>query len=153
MSFLFGLLAIAVAAYFGGWEWALLTLVASACSFRQSIVSALSVSFLWLALFCWSGDRRLYFPFAMQFAVQIPFLIDGRVARPWILGGGGTVVLFLLIRIAQSATIKVLVVEAIVATVILVFLHILRGYLGEGTKTRVMAGAIASVLAFIGLVF
>jgi len=137
------LVAAVVAAYFGGWEWALLLLLASALSWKSGMFSTLAPTLCWLALFHWSGDRRLYFPFAMQFAVQAPYLQESRWAS-WAL-----VAIFLIIRVFQAATAGVLALELVVAIAILIFMHALR----ERIHSRVLAGAIGSLLAFGGLAF
>ena len=72
MAILTGLIALVVAAFYGGWEWVLLSFVA--------LVS---------------------FPYAMQLAVQMPDVMKGRVSKPALVGGGGIMTVFMLIRITN----------------------------------------------------
>lgn len=156
MAILASLIALAVTVLYGGWEWALLILVVLVTLWPAQfsvvpMLTTMGVSFFWFALFRATGDRRLFFPYAMQFAVQMPYLLQGRVSRPAIVGGGGVVAVFALIRLAQSATVGVLVVELFVAAAIVALVSNLYGPNRWGVKTRVISGIIGSVLAFAGL--
>lgn len=142
-----GLMAGA-AAFYGGWEWALLSVLVLIAVWRADLplvamLATMGVSYFWLGAFHWTGDRRLFFPYAMQFAVQMPELMRGRVRHPIVVGGGGTIAVFLLIRVIQSASASVLVVELVIAASILA--------LAAMVRTRVLAGVIASTLAFAAL--
>lgn len=156
MVILISLIAVAAAAFYGGWEWALLSLVVvTLCRLRSnslSILATIGVSALWLAIFHSTGDRRLFFPFAIQFAVQMPYLLKDRVARPVLVGGGGMIAIFMLIRISQSATVSVLLVELVVAVIVLALVQQIIPPSASGAKARMLAGMLGSTLAFAGLV-
>jgi hypothetical protein len=156
MASLTSLIALVVTALYGGWEWALLSFVVLVTLWPAQfsvvpMLATMGVSFFWLALFHSTGDRRLFFPYAMQFAVQMPYLLQGRVPKPAIAGGGGVIAVFMLIRIAQSATVGVLIVELFVATAILALVLKLCGPKCREARTRVIAGILGSALAFAGL--
>ena len=160
MANLTGVIALAAAALYGGWEWALVCLIVLVALWRFEsgvlpVLATVGVSFFWLALFHWTGDRRLFFPYSMQFAVQMACLLRGRMAKPAIVGGGSIVLVFTVIRISQSATAAVLIVELAVAgtALALAFALALHAY-GRGSReasVRVIAGALGSGLAFAGL--
>lgn len=113
----------------------------------------LAISFLslfWLGAFAASGDRRLFFPFTIQFAMQLACLEMDRSILRAVLGAVWIVAVFSAVRLVQSAPLIVLLVELVVAAVaIAVALAVHR----EGWGNRGLAAAIASLLAFVGLVF
>lgn len=149
------ILSVAIAFGFGGWEWATI-LTASLLSNRRFLTSPLavieitSISFLWLAAFLITGDRRLYFPFTIQLAVQALAL---PTFNPPSLSATAIVALFSAIRLIQQATLIVLTVELVVAAVaIAIPAYIYRN--GKPTPLRRFATAtLGSILAFAGLVF
>jgi hypothetical protein len=109
--------------------------------------AAIGGSLIWLTLYCWTGDRRLFFPYAMQFAAQAAYLTRGRLAAGTIIGA------FLLIRVWQAASFGVLAFEFVTALVIGLFVERIYALSGEGTWVRVTAAAIGSTLAFASLAF
>ena len=158
MASLIGLIVLALAALYGGWEWVLITAIVLIALLPAqfhvvSILATVGASFFWLALFHWTGDRRLFFPYVMQLAVQMPYLLQGRSSMPAIVGGGGLIAGFMLIRVTQSATAGVLKVELFVATAILTLLTLLPGNIVQGPRMQVLAGVLGSILAFFGLTF
>lgn len=111
-----------------------------------TLVSVLAISLLWLIVYSITADRRLFFPYTMQMAVQIGFLVGGKAARPELFGSGGLIAVFLLIRIVQAASVKVLLVEVVVsAAILLLTLGTLRN------RPPHLASAIASLLAYASL--
>ena len=103
-----------------------------------------------LAAFAWTGDRRLFFPFTIQFAMQLAcFELDRSMARA-VLGAVWIVAVFSAVRLAQSASLIVLFVELMVAAVAIAAPLLLYR---EGWCKRGVAAAIASLLAYAGLVF
>jgi hypothetical protein len=102
------------------------------------------LSLLWLALFFITGDRRLFFPFSIQYALEAAFF--GRRSFAAIAAGA-----FLLIRIAQAATFKVLAVELAVAIVVLGISLAAYGSKPRGWTARLGWSAFGSLLAFLGL--
>ncbi len=158
MSTLSALALVAFAATVAGWEWALVTLCGSGVALAsdrrwQAVAGAGAVSLIWIALFELTGDRRLFFPFSMQYAVQAACLLRGRVACPWIAGGGALVALFTAIRIWQQATFRVLAVELLIAAAVLGIAALAFARSGGGIRARIAAGVLGSILAFAGLVF
>ena len=91
-----------------------------------------------------TGDRRLFFPFTIQFALQTAFQ-----RRPKILGCASTVGVFLMIRILQGATFKVLLVEIAVAVVVISLAAY--GKTSGGWVSRLVWAGFGSFLAFLGL--
>lgn len=156
MAALTGGMAVAAAAVFGGWEWALLCSIVLLALWRAdfqaaSVLASVAVSMLWLALYVWTGDRRLFFPYSMQLAVQMSCLLRGRVERAAAAGGGGIIAVFLAIRIAQSATAGVLFVEFLVAVLAMAISLPVYARSSNSRKSRIFAGALGSALAFAGL--
>ena len=155
-----GLVFLAAALWYGGWYWAVVGAAAFAVLWLVdfsplSVLLTVGTSIFWLALFHWTGDRRLFFPYSMQFAVQAACLVRGRVSMPAVIGGGGIVLVFTVIRIIQSATLHVLTVELIVAAAVLAICSYLYG-LGSPDKAmqlRTVTATLGSVMAFAGLVF
>ena len=111
-----------------------------------TLVSVLAISLLWLVLYRITADRRLFFPFTMQLAVQTGFFLRRKVARGELFGSGGLIAVFLLIRVVQAASLRVLLVEVLVSVAILLLtLGSLRN------RPPYLASAIASVLAYASL--
>ncbi len=117
------------------------------------LASTSLISLIWLLAFVMTGDRRLFFPFTMQFAVQALGYWSLRSQRFGMVSAAGVVGLFSVIRLIQSATLIVLLVELVVAAVALWIAgaYYRRGAAGLGR--RLVAGAMVSLLAFAGLVF
>lgn len=112
------------------------------------LVESIVCSFIWLAAFVVTEDRRLYFPFTIQLAFQLYALSSARG-----LAATGLVALFAAIRLVQGASLIVLAVELLVTVAALA---IPIWYFNAGTPTstrRLLAGALASLLAFAGLIF
>ena len=86
----------------------------------------------------------------MQFAMQLACLEMDRSILRAVLGAVWIVTVFSAVRLVQAAPLIVLLVELVVAAVaIAVALAVHR----EGWGNRGLAAAIASLLAFAGLVF
>ena len=156
MAILTGLIALVVAAFYGGWEWVLLSFVVLVALWHAEfavvpILTTIGVSYFCLALFHWTSDRRIFFPYAMQLAVQMPDVMKGLVSKPALVGGGGIIAVFMLIRITQSATAGVLLVELFIAITILTLVSKICPQSVRGPGTRVIIGVLGSALAFVGL--
>lgn len=115
---------LAAAQLLGGPPWTVVTAVAlvlqSAAGLTPMGLARLALAFLWLGLFRLTGNRELFFCFAMALAAHLAILF---AARRWMLGaaaGGLMVAVFLGFRVGQQATPKVLAVETAVAVVILI---------------------------------
>ncbi len=139
---------VALCLVVGGWPWA--AIAAAGCCWligsrfdARSVLLTACLSLVWLALFLLTGDRRLFFPFAIQFAMQAGF------ARR---AGSLTIVgLFLLIRIAQGASLHVLAVELAVAAVVVAISLGAYRLAGQSWGSRLGWAGFGSVLAFLGL--
>jgi hypothetical protein len=140
-------LAVATLCLFvGGWPWALISILAFVCIAKfdaEAILLAACVSLLWLVVFHATGDRRLFFPFSIQFALQAGFTRRLRCAI--------VVLPFMLIRVAQGATVKVLAVELAVAAIVAAVS--LAGYGRSSGRWQARTGwaGFGSFLAFVGL--
>lgn len=150
------LCAVAALAWFGGWEWALVfaasILVLRREDWNFTAVIALTVpGVLWLTLALWTGDRRLFFPYAMQHATQLGCLYTGRKLWAAFTAAAAMVALFLLIRVGQAASAEVLAVETAVAAAVLGLTLGLCAKLSPGPVARAVIGGAASALAFAGL--
>lgn len=73
----------------------------------------------WLAAFRLTGDRELFFPFTMYLAAHAALTVGGRGLIPASAAGGLIVLVFLVIRVLQAATPRVLAVETVAAVAIL----------------------------------
>lgn len=105
----------------------------------------------WLAAFWATGNRELFFPYAMYLAGHTSLTVShrGPVAAP--IAGSLVVAVFLAIRVLQGATSRVLAVEAVAAGVILAatclaMARCKRSFGGDGL---ILAGASAA--AFLAL--
>lgn len=128
---------LAAAQVFGGPPWTVLAAVAivleSAAGLRLAGLLRLSGAFVWLAAFVVTGNRELFFCFAMTLAAHATMQF---VTRSWQAGGlaGGLVVAaFLGFRVAQQATARVLAVEALVALAILAASLLAHGLLARSS--------------------
>jgi hypothetical protein len=116
------------------------------------IVSLLLRRFVWwvfigslpfAALAWYTGDRRFYFPFAMQMAAQVTVLSAERWSMLLL-----SLAAFLIIRVFQDATRQVLVVEALVGAALLAIC------IGLSSRLQpVTLGVLASLLSMVGLLF
>ncbi len=138
------------------WEWSVpcAIILGTLWGKRFGFVSFATVSgvgLMWLLLYCWTGDRRLYFPYTMQFAIQLSELWKGRVPWPAASAGGLMVGSFTLIRIWQGATTQVLVVELVVALIILIAARLLLGRRRRDATEVTIAAAVGSFFALLSL--
>ena len=146
---------LAAAQVFGGPPWTLVGAVAFvALAFggtRITTLALLASSLVWLALAKATGNRELFFPYAMHLASVVACRRSGSSALPGLPGACAVVAAFLAIRVAQQATLPVLAVEfavaaAILAGAALARLRFPRGPLGDGAIV-----AASAVLACLGL--
>ncbi|NCY02704.1 MAG: hypothetical protein EBX36_07270 [Planctomycetia bacterium] len=86
--------------------------------FRTTAIAPLVPGLLWLVAFRVTGNRELFFPYCMHLACGLATAGGGTTRGP-ALAGTATVAAFLVVRILQHATARVLAVEAAVAAVIL----------------------------------
>jgi hypothetical protein len=141
---------------FANWEWAVPALMVLP-TLRQrneglrGVGWMLAPGLLWLGLFLLTGDRRLYFCYTMQYAVQLACLLRARGLGAALGGGSAVIVAFAAVRIWQAATAEVLFVELLVAAAVLGFGLSWYGVKAESAARRALVGLVASLLAFAGL--
>jgi hypothetical protein len=105
----------------------------------------------WLAAFRLTGNRELFFPFAMYLAAHAA-LTGARRGVPGAFAGGGLVVAaFLVIRVLQAATPRVLAVETAAAGVILTAACVAAVRCGRSLLGAGLLLMLASAAAFSSL--
>jgi hypothetical protein len=150
-GYLVGIVVAAGCFSIGGWPFAAISLAVLVVLSRgafdaTTVLLTAGVGMLWLGLFLFTGDRRLFFPFTIQFALQAAFQ-----RRPAFLGCAGIVGVFLMIRMVQGATLEVLLVElAVAAAVVGVSMSAYMRTSG-GWISRLGWAGFGSFLAFLGL--
>jgi hypothetical protein len=121
------LLFLAVTHMFGGPPWTVIGAIAvvaqSLGGARFESLAFVMPSLAWLALSHATGNRELFFPYAMYLASCVA-LRDSQQATQrmaWLgpLSGAAIIAAFMVIRILQQATVRVLAVEFVVAAAIL----------------------------------
>jgi predicted GNAT family N-acyltransferase len=146
---------LAAAHVLGGPPWVALGVLAFAgqiaAEFRLRPLVGLAPAGFWMAAHQLTGDRDLFFPYAMALAAHLAgqFFGRGRVAAA--AAGGLVVAAFLAIRVGQAATAKVLAVEAAVAAAILAVTVAVLPAAVNRPWGAVIVTAIASLLAYAGL--
>jgi hypothetical protein len=146
---------LAAAHIFGGPPWTLLAMIALlaqiATDLRLGPLALLVPSLAWLALHRVTGDRELFFPFAMYLATFVALLAAARGTWRGLLAGGIVVAAFLAIRWLQDASPRVLAVEAAVALVILAVA--VTAYAASGKRDAVAPAILflASLAAYASL--
>jgi hypothetical protein len=132
----------------GLWAWAVPGAAAAATMWKkksdlEEAAWTAAVAAVWLGASLSTGDRRFYFPFSMQLAVQLACL--SRRA------GAAMVGLFAVVRLLQGATGAVLLVELVVsAAAMAAGLWAYRRGPGTGGM-RVAAGTAGALVALSGL--
>jgi len=117
------LIFLAMAHGFGGPPWAVIGALAVVLlalgGIRIESLALMVPSLAWLGFSHATGNRELFFPYTMYLASCVALRATERT--PWLgpLGGAAIVALFMVIRILQQATVRVLVVEFVVAAAIL----------------------------------
>jgi hypothetical protein len=142
---------LAIAHVLGGPAWTVLGVLAcvaqSTASLRPADLATLAPALAWAVAAKATGNRELYFPFAMHVAAvtaAVPAAAQGLRC----LAVGGTVVFaFLAIRWLQAATPRVLAVEAAAAVLVLIAAVAARQRF-PATAGRWWIPAAAAVLAY-----
>ena len=144
MALVFQVAVLAALYWLGGWYWCVVAVpmfVAGLLKSRSAVLVAAGPSLLWLALFVFTGDRRMFFPFTMYQAV-----LFGQTWRRGFAAGAALIIgLFTIIRIEQEASLRVLIVELVVAVAAAFVAAACRRY-GPAT-----AAGVASLVALAGL--
>ena len=102
----------------------------------------------WLAASRLTGNRELFFPYAMVLAAAVAVLLPRHRFYPAAIGGGVLVAAFLAIRIYQGAGGRVLAVESAAAVAILGIALATRSWTAEGVLARAWIPLAASLVAF-----
>lgn len=146
---------LAVAQAVGGTPWtlvALATLIPLGFLRPDTVTIALAAPCLaWPVAVQATGNRELFFPFAMQLAAVAVCRNSHRGAAWGLAGGAGVVAAFLGVRFRQDATPRVLAVETIVAAVILAGLVLARLRCRPSPAAEAALVAAASLAAYAGL--
>jgi len=146
------LLFLAVAHIFGGPPWAVIGALAvvllSLGGIRIGSLALMVPSLAWLVLSHATGNRELFFPYTMYLASCVALRDSQRSTQltTWLgpFGGALIVAAFMVIRILQQATVRVLVVAFVIAAAILALVVVT----GSWSRRRVGHVAPATHLAW-----
>ena len=146
---------LAIVQAYAGPPWTLVAVVAFiALAFKRPQAATLGLvvpSLLWLALFRATGNRELFFPYAMHLAAVAACRTGDRGATWRLLNGGIVVGVFLAIRVFQDATPRVLAVELAVAAAILTTAIALWARCPRHATIDAAIIAASALLAYAGL--
>jgi hypothetical protein len=138
------LIFLAVAHCFGGPPWAVIGAIAVVLlalgGIRTESLALMVPSLAWLGFSHATGNRELFFPYTMYLASCVALRDSQRASWLGLLGGAAIVTAFMIIRILQQATVRVLVVEFVVATAILALVVVA----GSWSRGRVAPAAPAA---------
>lgn len=156
IGFILGeVLFLAAAQVWGGPPWTLVGVVAFLLlAFARpglDMLALVAPSLIWLGLARVTGNRELFFPFAMHLAAVVVCRLADHGTAWAALGGSGVVAAFLAIRVAQQATPRVLAVECAVAGVILVGATLARLRFPRRAGVDAAIIAAAACFAYAGL--
>ena len=146
------LLFLALTHLFGGPPWTVIGAIAVVAQtlggLRSESLAFVMPSLAWLALSHATGNRELFFPYTMYLAscVALRDSQQGTQRSAWLgpLGGVAIVAAFMVIRILQQATLRVLAVEFVVAAAILAVVVVA----GSWSRRRVAHAAPAAHYAY-----
>jgi hypothetical protein len=130
------LLFLAITHFFGGPPWTVIGAIAVVAQtlggVRIDSLALLVPSLAWLALSHATGNRELFFPYTMYLASCVALRDSQRATQRSAglgpLGGAAIVATFMVIRILQQATARVLTVEFAVAAAILALVLVARSW-------------------------
>lgn len=146
---------ILLAQAFGGPPWTIVAMVAlvglSVTAPAPASLALAAPSLAWLGLSHATGNRELFFPFAMHLAAAVICRAGSWRAAAGSLAGLAVVVAFFGVRIWQQATPRVLAVEAAVATAIVLGVVAARRLLPRHPVAEAAIVAAAAVAAYAGL--
>jgi hypothetical protein len=139
----------------GGPPWTVVMLASvvalSLAGPRLESLGLAAASLLWLAAFRVTGDRELFFPYAMQLAAVVICRGGDRGTGFAATAGGAVAAAFLGVRVWQQASAQVLAVECAVAAAIVGMAVLLCGRLPRTRATRAAIIAAAAAAAYAGL--
>jgi predicted GNAT family N-acyltransferase len=155
-AFMIAELAFLAGAHFlGGPPWVALGVLAMVgqvmADFRLQPLLGLLPAACWMVTHTASGNRQLFFPYAMALAAHLAGQFIGRGRSRAAAAGGLMVVAFLAIRVGQAATATVLAVEAAVAAVILAACVAVLPVAKQRSWGMAAIATMASLLAYAGL--
>ena len=146
---------LAAAHFLGGPPWVALGVLALigqvAADFRLGPLVGLLPAAGWMAAHHLSGNRELFFPYALALAVHLAGQVVCRGRGTAATAGGLVMAAFLAIRLLQDATGRVLAVEAAVATVILGLAVAVLPMAARRPWGTAAVTILASLLAYAGL--
>ena len=130
------LLFLAVTHIFGGPPWTVIGAIAVVAQtlggVRIESLALMVPSLVWLALSHATGNRELFFPYTMYLASCVALRDSQRATQRAAglgpLGGAAIVAAFMVIRILQQASVRVLTVELVVAAAILAIVVVARSW-------------------------
>ena len=148
--------SLAAAGGLGGWEWMLPCAILLIALWRTDgtaadVWEAVNPGTVWLVLYALTGERQLYFPYSMQYAVQMACLLRGAGPAAAFAGGAGVTAVFLAVRVWQQATGAVLLVELMAAAVILLVSLWANGPRRRSARRRSTISAAASLASLLAL--
>jgi hypothetical protein len=127
-SFIAGELGFLVTVHIlGGPPWVVLGVLAFLAQiladFRLAPLLRLAPAAIWAVAHAATGNRELFFPYAIYLAAHVAWELWPRGPLQAASGGGGIAAAFLVIRVLQHATPRVIAVELAVAAAILVVVN------------------------------
>lgn len=140
----------------GGPSWTLLGMIAvvaiAIADLRLAAILRLAPALVWLGLFRFTGNRELFFPYAMFLASHLALMLATAWNRTIGLAGGGLIVAaFMTIRGVERATGNVLAVELAVAVGILMLVFATRSMTRTSPTGDTLISVAASLLAYASL--
>lgn len=146
---------LATAHALGGPPWVALGVLACvaqiAADFRVRSLLGIVPALGWAVAHHLSGDRELFFPYAMHLAAHVAGQFHARGRLVGAAAGGTIVAGFLAIRAMQRATPRVLAVEAAVAAAILAAVVAVRPVAARRPWVAAAVSVAAAVAAYLGL--
>jgi len=142
---------LALAHLLGGPAWTVLGMIAFVAQatggLRPAALATLVPALAWAVAAKTTGNRELYFPFAMHLAAVTAAIPPTTHRLGSLVAGSAVVATFLAIRWLQAATPRVLAVEAVAAAVVLVAAVVARERFADAAG-RWWIPAAASLLAY-----
>jgi len=146
---------LAAAHLLGGPPWVAVGVVAMigqvAADFRLRPLVGLAPAVGWMVAHQLTGNRELFFPYAMALAAHLAGQFGGRGRTAAAVAGGLVVAAFMGIRVIQDATARVLAVELAVAVAILAAVVAAVPLMARRSWRAVAVAAAASLAAYAGL--
>ena len=146
---------LAAAHLLGGPPWVAIGVVAMigqvVADFRLRPLVGLAPAVGWMVAHQFTGNRELFFPYAMALAAHLAGQFGGRDRTAAAVAGGLVVAAFMGIRVIQDATARVLAVELAVAVAILAAVTVAVPLMDRRPWGAVAVAAVASLAAYAGL--